>query len=192
MHLYDKLWENIIHKENRLWTFLTVYGAGIGVIIGTGVTESFRLPAGCLILILTYWAMELIIDADWWSVRNRLMIGRIEQRFPDATKSIIPTFYNSPGYRGESIHKASLVALTSVGFFIFLNSLGYIDGSWLREKSLSRLLGVTALYGIAVFSLIRCLLGHEGRIAEYHQTRGDLIRDEAYESTDCNLGAVPK
>ena len=26
LHLYDKLWENIIHKDNRLWTFLAIYG----------------------------------------------------------------------------------------------------------------------------------------------------------------------
>ena len=184
LHLYDKLWENIVNKENRLWTFLTVYGAGIGIILGTGTTESFRLPAGCLILVLTYWAMELIIDADWWSVRNRLMIGRIEKRFGDATKGIIPSFYHSPGYHGEGIHKASLLALALIGFFIFLSSLGYLDGSCFRERSMSRLLGVTALYGSAVLSLVRCLLCRERRIAEYHETRGDLVQDDPAEPRD--------
>ena len=176
LHLYDKLWENITYKENRLWTFLTVYGASIGIILGTGATESIGLQAGWLILLLTYWAIELIMDADWWSVRNRLIIGRIEERAPDATKGVIPSFYRSPGYYGESIHNASLFVFAAIGAFVFFKSIGYFDGSWSREMSLSKLVGITILYGIAIFTLFQCLSRRERRINEYYRTRGDLVR----------------
>ena len=49
---------------------------------------------------------------------------------------------------------------------------------------MSRLLGVTALYGSAVLSLVRCLLCRERRIAEYHETRGDLVQDDPAEPRD--------
>ena len=186
LHLYDKLWENVTFKENRLWTFLTVYGDGIGILLGSAATGSLGLLAGCLILILTYWATELVMDADWWSVRNRLMISRIEERFPEAIKGV-STFYRSHAYFGESIHRVSLIVFAFIGGLVFLKSIGYLDGSWSRDMGLPELSGITVLYAIAVLSLAKCLTVRERRIAEYHRTLGNLVR-QLGGSSDGNLG----
>src|SRR5574341_1532559 len=36
LHLYDALWENMRSKENRLWTFLSIYGAAVGLLFVRG------------------------------------------------------------------------------------------------------------------------------------------------------------
>ena len=62
LHLYDKLWENIVNKENRtLWTFLTVYGAGIRLTVLE--PDDRTSPSGCRPDADPrphLWAMELI------------------------------------------------------------------------------------------------------------------------------------
>ena len=177
LHLYDKLWENIIHKENRLWTFLTVYGTAIGIAIGTGVAKTLRFETGFIILLLTYWAAEIIIDAEWWSVRNRLMVRGIERRAHEAIKGIIPSYYHKPFYAGEALLKISLFVFAVVGVTIFALSIGAFERSW-EIESLWEFCRITLLYSMSAFFLIRCMHNHEKRIKDYYSIFKNLNEQE--------------
>ena len=120
--LYDKLWTNIVHKESRVWTFLTVYGAAIGIVIGVGLAGNLQPITTLVILILTYWAGELIIDTDWWSIRNKAMIIQIEKNFPAQTDSVIPEYYQDAKFSSSSLYNVSLLIFTAVGFAVLMDN----------------------------------------------------------------------
>lgn len=117
-HLYDKLWENIIHKENRLWTFLSVYGAAIGLAFGSEILGEYEVEKGIVILILTYWGLELILESDWWSIRNRMMIGGIELQ-SKGRQGVVPSFYSGPSFSAEVMHDISAFVFAVIGFSVY-------------------------------------------------------------------------
>jgi hypothetical protein len=177
LRVYDKLWENIIHKENRLWTFLAIYGAAVGFIVSQDLAElgDFRYAAYFTLLLLTYWAAEIIIDSDWWSVRNRVMIRGIEKRHETALKGVIPSFYNSIGYRGESIHGASIVVVCIVGLVAYLIGINAVFSA---DKKVQAAIWAPLLYLFAGLAVMRCLHMRESRLREYYVTLRDLLKEE--------------
>ncbi|MCI0428145.1 MAG: hypothetical protein L0Z46_09030 [Nitrospiraceae bacterium] len=177
LHLYDKLWENIIHKENRLWTFLTVYGAAIGVTIGTGVTETLRFESGLVILVLTYWATEIIIDTDWWSVRNRLMVRGIERRAHAADTGLIPPIYHAPLYSSESLHSISVLVFSLIGLVFLALSLGLLSDDW-STRNAREILWVTGLYAFFLYALFRCAHIRENRIKDFYRAFREINKKE--------------
>jgi hypothetical protein len=173
LRVYDKLWENIIHKENRLWTFLAIYGAAVGFIVAqdTENLREFRDPAYFVLLLLTYWAAEIIIDSEWWSVRNRLMVQGIEKVHQEALKGVIPTFYNDVGYHGESLHGASIVIVCAVGlsaYFVALHNI-VAEENWVAAATWAGILYLTA--GLA---LMRCMHMRERRLMDYYSVFRNL------------------
>jgi hypothetical protein len=183
LRVYDKLWENIIHKENRLWTFLTVYGAAVGFIVSQDLTRlgSFHYPAYIALLLLTYWAAEIIIDSDWWSVRNRLMIGGIERHHRPSLQGVIPNFYNSIGYRGESLHTASMVVVVAVGLMSYLVAMNEI---FKAPRGTATAWWATALLFGAGSASVRCLHVRERRLREYYLTLRDLAAQQRHLDED--------
>jgi hypothetical protein len=172
LRVYEKLWENIIHKENRLWTFLAIYGAAVGFIVSQELEKlgEFRYPAYIALLLLTYWAAEIIIDSDWWSIRNRVMVRGLEQKYATHLQGVVPTMYNSVGYRGESLHTASMAVVSIVG----LVSYGVaVDVIFDANENLKRLWAV-ALYLFSVIAVVRCLHMRERRLHDYYYVFRDL------------------
>jgi hypothetical protein len=173
LRVYDKLWENIIHKENRLWTFLAIYGAAVGFIVSQDLKQlnEFRYPAYLVLLLLTYWAAEIVIDSDWWSVRNRLMIRGIEQQHQSALRGVIPSVYNAVGYRGESLHAATLIVVCIVGLATYFITMEAIFSA--KEKP-SPSYWAVAIYAFGAFAVVRCLHVRERRLRDYYSTLRDL------------------
>jgi hypothetical protein len=122
--LYNKLWENINSKDTRLWTFLSIYGAAVALAFGAGKLVDMELYAALIILILTLWALFIVLNADWWDHRNRLMVAGIEEKFPEATRGVIPSAYK--GVRVvfmDRLNQVSVVLLVGVGLAIYMHTM---------------------------------------------------------------------
>jgi len=181
--LYDKLWTNIVHKENRLWTFLSVYGAVIGLVIGTGLAGNLQPISTLIILVLTYWAGELTIDTDWWSIRNRTIIIQIEKKFPDETKFVIPGYYQDPKYATSSLYNVSLYVFAAVGLSVLLYN--YYQLLSTAHMSSDTVLFSALLYIIWSLILVRWAYVRESRIKEYFDLYQNLNPD--FEMTENEL-----
>src|SRR5918912_2151070 len=107
MHIYDALWENMRSKESRLWTFLSIYGAAVGLVFAGGQVSDIPgadLFAIVIVMALSTWAVLIILNANWWYYRNQLMVSRIENKYPDAVKGIVPKiYYENPTYRFDQL-----------------------------------------------------------------------------------------
>ena len=178
LYLYDKLWTNITNKENRLWNFLAFYGVGIGVILGTATDtdEKLSFGIGFFLLVITYWAAEITLSADWWSVRNRLMIRGIESRTYEARKGIIPGKYHGPKYSSESLHVISLLVLALLAVLIFSFFTGVFEAGQ-KINNLSDLIQLLITYSFSVFVLGKCANKRENLIKKYYIVFRELNRD---------------
>ncbi len=177
LHLYDKLWENITNKENRLWSFLAFYGVAIGIVLGTTDSNTLSFETGLCLIIITYWAAEITFSAEWWSVRNRLMVQGIERRVYQATRGIIPSVYKAPNYRSEHLHSITLLVLAAFGLIIFSVSMGLFKPED-NLKSLFELLKLLMLYITLVVTLIRFADMRESKINKYHGISKILSEEE--------------
>lgn len=176
LHLYDKLWENITNKENRLWNFLAFYGVGIGIVLGTATDGKLSFEVGFFLLVLTYWAAEITLSADWWSVRNRLMIRGIESRAYEAIKGVIPRKYRGPKYSSESLHLASLFVLAVLGLIIFAFSAGVFEAGQ-KIKDLPDIIKILITYFLLVLAFGRFANKREFLIKKYYDIFREFNKD---------------
>src|SRR4051812_36840878 len=97
LHLYDKLWENMASKEGRLWNYLSVYGAAVALAAGVGHYSGVESFAIFIVFALTAWALVIVVNANWWYQRNRLMVTQIEAKFAavGALDGVIPKTYRN-------------------------------------------------------------------------------------------------
>ncbi len=177
LHLYDKLWDNINEKEATVWTFLSVYGAVIGLALGSATFKSIGIYGVFAALLLTYWAAHIVLNADWWSIRNRAMVSRIERRFPNARKGVIPTFYSGPRYTNQPLNGISLLVLMFIAYFLYLKTiLTYFESDTIR--SLSTLAQISLLQFVFVALAYNALAIEEGNLHDYFTTYDDLRKDD--------------
>jgi hypothetical protein len=128
--LYGKLWDNIGSRDARVWTFMSFYGAALALFFGSSITPEFRLLGLPVILVIAIWTIDIALSAEWWLVRNQMMIVRLEQDDDSELAGKIPTFYQYPGYRVEL--PFTLMALSILAIFVFTYAsflLTSIDGT---------------------------------------------------------------
>ena len=175
--LYDKLWSNIWNKENRVWTFLAFYSAGIALALNSGLLTQFGLLAPFIVVQLTAWGVQIIIDGDWWSIRNRLMVEQIERRYSQQFTAVVPSKYQEPRFSSDSLYRFSIVVLVVLGGAVFqMTVLRYAAPHWIHNwDELIGILGLVllALIHIAIFLSIR-----ETQIDSYYQLFSELRADE--------------
>jgi len=180
LHLYDALWENMRSKENRLWTFLSLYGAAVGLVFAGGQVS--QIPGADLIAIvivigLSTWAVLIILNTNWWYYRNQLMVSRIEIRYPDAVKGVVPKIYNqNPNYRFDQLSEGSILLLSLLLFFLYSRTIWsyHTPGS---INTLQSLVVVVLLYVLFVFSVGYCLRLHESNIESYYGAKKVILED---------------
>jgi hypothetical protein len=175
LHLYDKLWENMISKEERLWSYLAIYGAGIGLTFGAGKLTGLELYALIFALILTFWAILILINANWWYYRNLLMVTRVEGEFEAALIGVVPKFYReSPRFQFDRLHYSSIRILLLIGALIFSKTFleFRIPGSIVNREVLASLLFSNIIFILGVFY---CVVFHEYFLKRYYDTKTDLL-----------------
>jgi hypothetical protein len=192
MHLYDALWENMRSKEGRLWTFLSLYGAAVGLVFAGGQSSQIvgaELFALVIVMALTVWAVLIILNANWWYYRNQLMVTRIENRLPNAIKGVVPKpYYDDPNYHYEPLSKSSIFVLAILLALLYARTIWNYHGT-ASFQTLQSLVLVLLLYFLFSCSAIYCLSDHENNINSYYKAKKGLL-SESSDSTaeqDANL-----
>jgi hypothetical protein len=119
-NLYDKLWENMANKDGRVWTFLSFYGAALAFFFGGDNRTELRLLGLPVIFAISVWTIQIILSAEWWTIRNQMMVARVELSDLKHFKGIVPQAYQYPSYRPESLTIMSLYVLSIISLIIFL------------------------------------------------------------------------
>lgn len=179
LQLYSRLWENVNAKESRVWTFLSIYGAAVGLALTSNAVERIGPLLASVVLLLTGWAIHLVINADWWSHRNRLMIGGVEETFPSACIGIIPSFYSreEPWFRIDRLHQVSILLMVVLATLVYGRvtlDLSKVTGIQSGIVAI-QLIAMNLIYlAIAAMALARL----EANLGEYYATWRDLTGRE--------------
>lgn len=179
-HLYDALWENMRSKESRLWTFLSLYGAAVGLVFAGGQVSQVPgadLFAMLIVMALTTWAVLIILNANWWYYRNQLIVSRIEIQFPDTVKGIVPRIYHeNPKYRYDQLSKGSILLLSLLLLLLYSRTMWSYHSAGAINNWQS-LVVVILLYVLFVLSADYCLRLHESNVADYYKTKKIILED---------------
>jgi hypothetical protein len=182
LHLYDALWENMRSKENRLWTFLSLYGAAVGLVFAGGQVSQIPgadLFAIVIVMGLSTWAVLIILNTNWWYYRNQLMVSRIELKYPEAIKGVVPKiYYKNPNYSFDPLSKGSILLLSLLLFFLYARTI-WSHHSPASIDSLQSLIVMVLLYVLFVFSVGYCLRLHESNIEAYYGAKRVILEDAA-------------
>lgn len=125
LHLYDKLWENMGSKEGRLWSYLGIYGAAVAIALGVGEYAGAQLYGSLVAMALTVWAVLIVVNANWWLQRNRLIVIQIEKKFggEGGLSGVIPKSYQDGYFGFDRLYRGSVLVLTGIAFFLYLRTL---------------------------------------------------------------------
>src|SRR5262245_55897457 len=176
--LFNKLWDNINNKDTRLWTFLSIYGGGVALAFTVGKLANFELYAFIVILVLTMWALSIVANATWWDLRNRLMIGGIENRFPGSLPGVIPSIYRRLGFpEMDALNRQSAYVLGFVALAMYLRTMWpfFRSDSITSWESFVPIIALYALTGWAVWWWVGRI---DDMIADYYYTARKL-REES-------------
>ncbi len=173
LHLYDKLWENTTSKENRLWSFLSFYGAALTLAFAAGQVSGQELAALIVVGTLTLWAALIVLNANWWYARNQLMVTRVENAFGEARDGIIPESYRDPRFRLDGLHRASIVVLGTVSGLLYVTVMWrYLKaGSIETWFTLAVIVVAYLLFGLSIRYVIR---EHERYLRSYFVAKQEL------------------
>lgn len=193
LHLYDALWENMRAKENRLWTFLSLYGAAVGLVFAGGQASQSKgadLFVLIIVMALTVWAVLIVLNANWWYYRNQLMVTRIESRLPDAVKGVVPKlYYEDPVYRFDRLYKSSILVLGILVYLLYVRTIWSYHNMGAFD-TVQSLLAVLLLYVLFVCSTMYCLAQHEATISLYYSAKRDLFKEGNNYSPNARLSIV--
>jgi hypothetical protein len=187
LHLYDKLWENMDSKEARLWNYLSVYGAAIALAFAVGEFADIQLYALAVILALTVWALLIIINANWWYRRNQLIVTRIENKFPEAVRGVVPKSYrDDPRFSFDRLYRGSAGILVTVAVVLYsIAMLQYIHPRSI--DSLDILVSLVVLYLLTVLAVGYCLTHHESYFPSYYRGAKEKLLQEAGAKSNCEI-----
>jgi len=180
MHLYDALWENMRSKESRLWTFLSLYGAAVGLVFAGGQVSQIPgadLFAIVIVMGLTTWAVLIILNSIWWSARNQLMVSQIEKQYPRAIKGIVPRIYNiDPQFRSEQLSERIVLLLSLLLLLLYSRTI-WSYHNFDSINNLQSLAVVMLLYVFFILSAGYCLGLHESNIRAYYDAKKTILED---------------
>jgi hypothetical protein len=174
LHLYDKLWENMDSKEGRLWNFLGLYGVGIAVAFGAGRLAGLELSALIVVLILSYWAVLIVVNANWWYYRNLLMVTRVEKEFEAGLIGVVPKFYReSPPFQFDRLHRGTIHILLFIGTLFYIRgTTSYLSSAAIGDRRTC--LALLVVYAIYTLGPFYWLWFHEHFLRRYYETKVDL------------------
>ena len=146
LHLYDQLWNSVTRVEQGLWQFIGIYAGIIGIHWAIGQQQPAL--AACLIVLASFWGINIAINAGKWFERNRMMVINIEKQFlsSDDLGMIIPTRYHkrSPRRFFTLLDRLHMLIFSAV---IVLSVLVYWDK--LQKTIWTLALSILLIAGIA-------------------------------------------
>ncbi len=96
LRLYDDLWRSIDRMESGMWQFVALYAVVAGLMISAASTQAPRSVIVVFSLIVTFWGINIAINAGKWFRRNLAFAVNIEQQFlfHDDIGRILPAAYH--------------------------------------------------------------------------------------------------
>jgi hypothetical protein len=186
LHLYDKLWENMGRKEGRLWSYLSIYGAALALSLGVGQYAGTQNYSVLIALALTVWAVLIVVNANWWYVRNRLMVTQIEKRFGDvATAGVIPKVYQNATFQFDRLYRGSTIILSAIALLLFLRTTWQVEAAGQMSDPNSAI-SVALFYSFLLISIAYCVQQNDSYIASFYDTKRLLLS----ESTGTDLAKL--
>lgn len=178
LHLYDKLWENMGAKEARLWSYLSFYGAAIALALGVGEFSNSELYSVIVVLALTVWALLIIINANWWYNRNRMMVIQIEKRFAQdgSLQGVIPKSYQDARFDFDRLYRGSVIVLATLASLIYVRVMweyGRADALWTSTAAAV----IPVLYCVYLGSSVYCISQHESYISYFYASKISLLQE---------------
>lgn len=174
------LWEAVRHKENGIWQFISFYSAALILVIGFILrSESIdfnhiRLLVILIVLLLvSFWGLMIVLDANFWLSRNLWIISNIELNFlgdKPKEESIIPKSYKSPEYKFHtlySIHTNYLFALITL---IILSGYIYLL-FFSTEDPFSKYVASSIVGSIFSFCFLYLISEENNKYEEYEDLR---------------------
>lgn len=176
LHLYDKLWENMGSKEGRLWSYLAIYGAAVAIALGVGEYAGGQLFGSLVAMALTIWAVLIVVNANWWLQRNRLLVIQIEKRFgaEGALSGIIPKSYQDGIFKFDRLYRSSALILTGIALFLYLKTLFKFESGAI-DSNLIVVVGL--LYSLFAAAVVYCVAEHHTCIRNYYSSKAELLID---------------
>lgn len=188
LHLYDQLWENMRAKENRLWSFLSLYGAAVGLVFAGG--QASGLPGAELFVLiivmgLTTWAVLIILNANYWIRRNLLMVRGIEKRFPGIELGIYPReFPEEKRGNFDTLYRGSILVLCVLLLLFFARTI-WPYRSPTSFDTFHIFLSIVLLYVLFTGTVLYCLRQHEDYTALHYATkREQLLKAEQFKTLE--------
>jgi len=178
LHLYDKLWENMGAKEGRLWSYLSVYGAAIALSLGVGEYAGAELYAVTIVLALTVWALLIVINANWWYQRNRLMVTQIEKKFvpSGAVDGVVPKSYRDARFNFDRLYRGSVLVLTAIGSMLYLK-LMWEHHTPDRFPDTQTVVSIGLLYSLFLMSTMYCVAQYQSYIDSFFSIKKTLLEE---------------
>jgi len=96
LHLYDKIWDSIDRAESGVWQFVAFYAVVAVLVLGASTGTLDATAGTVLALIVSFWGMNVAINAGKWVNRNLMFAVNIEKQFlyQDDPGRILPTSYH--------------------------------------------------------------------------------------------------
>lgn len=142
IHLYDQLWNSIMRVEQGLWQFVGIYAAILGVHLSLG--EKQPTLASAMVIVASYWGINIAINAGKWFERNRMMIISIEQQFLESDGDygkIMPKAY------GEKKPRKFFTYLDRIHISVFAVTLIMsLVGYWSRMGSMGQFTSILLVF----------------------------------------------
>lgn len=135
LRLYDDLWRSIDRVESGIWQFVALYAVIAGLMIST-VRESVpRSIAVVFSLIISFWGINVAINAGKWFNRNLAFVINIEKQFLFAEDlgRILPAAFHKRRTRVlntlNMIHTAAFLFTAIVSLWIGWADIPFIVAS---------------------------------------------------------------
>jgi hypothetical protein len=131
-----------------------------------------------IVLALTVWALLIVINANWWYQRNRLMVTQIEKKFvpSGAVDGVVPKSYRDARFDFDRLYRGSVLVLTAIG------SLLYLKLMWEHRTSDSfadaqTVVSIGLLYSLFLMSTMYCVAQYQSYIDSFFSTKRTLLEE---------------
>lgn len=127
LRLYDNLWRSIERIESGTWQSLALYAIVAGLMIGEARQFISQSEAAIFGMIVSFWGMNVAINAEKWYSRNLLFVVNIEKQFldkddfgPDAGRILPPSYHERKPQHNtlNIIHFIAFLAVTVWSIYV--------------------------------------------------------------------------
>lgn len=171
------LWTAIREKEKICWQFLTFYVGAIAILPSFGLDKIGIEITILSIFLLTTWGYLIVVDVNFWFVRNLKIITSIENLIANFlyTNKILPNDYSRPKFQYLLSYRTILRMLG----LIYLSSLLYFASQKIQGIIFSSILSWVIIFVAVLITSLWIFLEEFGRRKEYAKFCEETSKEES-------------